>query len=234
MDAYFPLSVRVNHRTASSSTESLLKNLSCVLGLTTLSFHEERDGLYEFKYPYKCGPEIFPLSYKQERELLEIGVQSFNCETYEFHLAFERNQDPLSASDHDLTTDSSLDSLWDYSSLFIRVYFPITSMETFEHDLSSIVHLSLNFCAEEDDCYEFKFKCPREHEVFPLSHEQEKKLLSIGVQLLKCGTYQFLLPEQESTNQDVLTAICLQSHEDTSSPEAELPISDDVNMSEYL
>ena len=226
MDA-FSLFVRVNRPIASNSMESLLKNLSNVSGLTILNFHEEKNGLYEFKYPRECGPEVFPLSYKQERQLLDIGVQSLYCKTYEFHLAFD-----LSATDYNLPSATSQSQLspappyfgaviGDYSSLFVRVDCPITSVETFEHDLKSIVGLTLNFYAEEDGCYEFKFKYPLGHEVFPLNREQERKLLNIGVQLLKCGTY---LLDFEST----------QSHKDTSSPKPEPPISDDGNMSECL
>ena len=217
--------------------ESLLKDL--LLGLTILNYHDEKNGLYEFKYPCECGPKVFPLSYKKERKLLEIGVQSLNCEIYEFHLAFE---DPQSATDHDLPIDLSLDSLstpqsplapappyfgaviGDYSSLFVRVDHPITSMETFEHDVSCIVDLRLNFYAEEDGYYEFKFKYLHKCEVFPLSHEQERKLLNIGVQLLKCGTYRF---QSKSRN---LSAIYPQSIEDTSSPEPEFHTSDDINI----
>ena len=102
IDPYSSLFLRVND---SGSMENLLKNLSCVLDLTILNFHKEKNGLYEFKYPHECGLKVFPLSYEQERKLLEIGVQSFNCETYEFHLAFERTQDPRSATDHDETTN---------------------------------------------------------------------------------------------------------------------------------
>ena len=229
MDAY-SLFVRVN---CPISMESLLKNLLNVSGLTILNFHEEKNGLYEFKYPRECGPKVFPLSYEQERKLLEIGVQSLDCETYEFHLAFD-----LSATDYNLPSATSQSQLspappyfgaviGDYSSLFVRVDHRITSMETLEHDLSSIVDLTLNFYAEEDGYYEFKFKCPLEHEVFPLSHEQERKLLNIGVQLLKCGTY--LLENEntksENTNQDALLV---------SSTKLEHPISDDANMSECM
>ena len=201
------LSLRVNHPIVSNSMEILLKNL---LGLTILNFHKEKNGQYEFKYPRECGPKVFPLSYEQERKLLEIGVQSLDCETYELHLAFER--DPLSPAPPHFAA-----VIEDCPSLFARVDYPITSMETFEHDLSSILDLRLNYYAEEDGCYEFKFKYPHEREVFPLSHEQERKLLNIGVQIL---------PASERANQD--------PHKDTSSPEFEPPISDsDVNMSEY-
>ena len=222
IDAYSSLFVRINHPIALSSMESLLKNL--LLGLTILNFHEEKSGLYEFKYPRECGPKVFPLSYEQERKLLEIGVQSFNCDAYEFHLAFER--DPLSPAPPYFAT-----VIGDYSSLFVRVDCPITSMETFEHDLSSIVDLRLKFYAEEGGCYEFNFKYPLERKIFPLSHEQERKLLNIGVQRLNCGSYLFL----PASERDLFPAIQPQSHKDTSSPELEPPISDsDVNMSEYL
>ena len=219
IDAYSSLFVKINHHIASTSMESLLKNLSSVLGLTVLNFHEEKNDLYEFKYPRECGPK--ELSYEKERKLLEIGVQSLDCETYEFHLAFER--DPLSPAPPYFGA-----VVGDYSSLFVRVDCPITSMETmetFEHDLSSILDLRLNFYAEEDGRYEFKFKYPHECEVFPLSHEQERKLLNIGVQLLNCGSYLFL-PASESANLDLLPAIHPQSYKDTSSPELEPPISD--------
>ena len=209
--------MRLNHPIALSSMESLLKNL--LLGLTILNFHEERNGLYEFKYPRECGPKVFPLSYKQERKLLEIGVQSLDCETYEFHLAFER--DPLSPAPPYFGA-----VIGDYSSLFVRVDHLIISMKTFEHDLSSILDLRLNFYAEDDGCYEFKFKYPLEHEVFPLSQKQKRKLLNIGVQLLDCYSYRFL-PVKES-----ITAIYPQSHEGTSSSDPEPLIPDDVNMSE--
>ena len=228
--------MRINHPISLSSMESFL---SCILGLTTLNFHEEKNGLYEFKYPCECGPKVFPLNYEQERKLLEIGIQSLICETYKFDVVFKSHLDPQSATDHDLPTDLSLSTPQlipappyfgaDYSSLFVRVDGLITSesMETFENDLSSIVDLSLNFYAEEDGCYEFKFKYPHECEIFPLSHEQKRKLLNIGVQLLNCDSYLFL-PARESKNQDPLS-IHPQSHEDTCSPE--LPIqNEDVNI----
>ena len=87
-EAYSSLFLRVN-RIASSSMKTLLRDLSSVLDLSALNFHKEKDSLYEFKYPCECEPNIFPLSYEQERKLLGIGVQLLDCETYEFHLAFE-------------------------------------------------------------------------------------------------------------------------------------------------
>ena len=101
-DAYSSLFLRVNHSIASSSMKTLLKDLSSVLDLSALNFHEEKDSLYEFKYPHECGPRIFPLSYEQERKLLGIGVQLLDCEIYEFHLAFESPRNVVGEHVHDV------------------------------------------------------------------------------------------------------------------------------------
>ena len=103
-DAYSSLFVEVNHPIALNSVKGHLKDL---LSLTILNIQNERNGVYEFKYSRECVLKVFPLSYEQERKLLEIGVQSLKCETYEFHLVFERNQNPLSATDHNLLSEST-------------------------------------------------------------------------------------------------------------------------------
>ena len=52
---------------------------------------------------------------------------------------------------------------------------------------------ALRLCRVEKGCFQLTFQVPSfvQQEIFPLSEEQEKALLAVGVIMLRCGKYQF-------------------------------------------
>ena len=80
----------------------------------------------------------------------------------------------------------------------------------FRHKLSEILRVSsqgvLRLCQVEKGCFQLTFQVPSfvQHEVFPLSREQERALKTEGVIKLTCGEYQF--PDyaiQEKSQHDI-------------------------------
>ena len=72
-------------------------------------------------------------------------------------------------------------------------------IERFRHKLSEILRVSsqgiLRLCRVDRGCFQLMFQVPSfvQQEVFPLSREQEKALVAVGVIKLTCGEYHFLV-----------------------------------------
>ena len=73
----------------------------------------------------------------------------------------------------------------------------VLQIERFRHKLSKILRVSsqgiLHLCRVDKGCFQLMFQVPSflQHEIFPLSREQEKALSAEGVIKLTCGEYQF-------------------------------------------
>ena len=75
--------------------------------------------------------------------------------------------------------------------------YTVAQIEGFRHKLSGILRLSskgiLRLCRVDKGCFQLMFQVPSfvQHEIFPLSKEQERALAAMGVIRLTCGNYQF-------------------------------------------
>ena len=75
----------------------------------------------------------------------------------------------------------------------------VTQIERFRHKLSEILCISsqgiLKLCRVDEGCLQLMFQVPSfvQHEIFPLSGEQEEALAAECVIKLTCGEYQFLV-----------------------------------------
>ena len=90
----------------------------------------------------------------------------------------------------------------DHADVFVKVdlYYKnctAAQIERFRHKLSKILCVSsqgiLHLCRVDKGCFQLMFQIPSfiQHEIFPLSREQEKDLSAEGVIKLMCGEYQF-------------------------------------------
>ena len=92
----------------------------------------------------------------------------------------------------------------DHADIFVKVdsqydNYTVAQVEGFRHKLSEILRLSsegiLRLCRVDKGCFQLMFQVPSfvQHEIFPLSREQEKTLAAMGVIELVCGGYHFLV-----------------------------------------
>ena len=95
----------------------------------------------------------------------------------------------------------------DHADIFVKVdaqyeNYTVAEIEVLRHKLSEILRVSsegvleegvLRLCRVEKGCFQLTFQVPSfvQHEIFPLSREQEKALKAEGVIKLTCGEYQF-------------------------------------------
>ena len=95
---------------------------------------------------------------------------------------------PVSEADHaDLLL--KIDSVYEQ--------FTLEALENFQHRLKEILHLSqgvLRLCRVDEGCFQLMFQVPLfvQQEIFPLSSEQERALVTEGVIKLTCGNYKFI------------------------------------------
>ena len=91
-----------------------------------------------------------------------------------------------------------------HTDVFVKIdsqykYCTVAQIKSFRHKLSKILHVSshgiLHLCRIDEGCWQLMFQVPTfvQQEIFPLSREQEKALLAVGVIKLTCGEYQFLV-----------------------------------------
>ena len=89
-----------------------------------------------------------------------------------------------------------------HADIFVKVdaqyeNYTVAETEVFRHKLSEILRVSsqgvLRLCRVEKGCFQLTFQLPSfvQHEIFPLSREQERVLRAEGVIKLTCGEYQF-------------------------------------------
>ena len=82
----------------------------------------------------------------------------------------------------------------------------VEEINKFCHKLSEILCVStqgiLRLCRVEKGCVQLMLQVPTfiQQEIFPLSREQEKDLMAVGVIRLRCGKYQFLDPAKNDAN----------------------------------
>ena len=92
----------------------------------------------------------------------------------------------------------------DHADIFVKVdshYENYTAAEIveFRDKLSRILHLSsqgvLRLCRVDKGCFQLFFQVPSfvKQGIFPLSREQKKALIAMGVIRFTCGDYQFLV-----------------------------------------
>ena len=92
----------------------------------------------------------------------------------------------------------------DHADIFVKVdsqydNYTVEQVEGFRHKLSEILRVSsegiLRLCRVDKGCFQLMFQVPSfvQHEIFPLSREQEKTLAAMGVIELMCGEYHFLV-----------------------------------------
>ena len=92
----------------------------------------------------------------------------------------------------------------DHADIFVKVdsqydNYTDAQVEGFRQKLSKILHLSsqgsLRLCRVDKGCFQLMFQVPSfvQHEIFPLSVQQERALADMGVIRLTCGEYQFLV-----------------------------------------
>ena len=90
----------------------------------------------------------------------------------------------------------------EHADIFVKVdskydKYTVGEIEEFRHKLSDILGVSsqgiLRLCRIDKGCFQLMFQIPSfvQHEIFPLSREQEKDLSAVGVIKLTCGEYQF-------------------------------------------
>ena len=90
----------------------------------------------------------------------------------------------------------------DCADVFVKIdshykYCTVSQIEMFRQRLSKILHVSpqgiLHLCRIDEGCWQLMLQVPSfvQHEVFPLSREQEKALSAESVIKLTCGEYQF-------------------------------------------
>ena len=89
-----------------------------------------------------------------------------------------------------------------HADIFVKVdaqyeNYTVAEIGVFRHKLSELLRVSsegvLRLCRVEEGCFQLIFQVPSfvQHEIFPLSREQEKALKAEGVIKLTCGEYQF-------------------------------------------
>ena len=81
----------------------------------------------------------------------------------------------------------------------------VEEIDKFCHKLSEILCVTqgiLRLCRVEEGCVQLMLQVPTlvQQEIFPLSRQQEKHLMAVGVIRLRCGKYQFLDPAKNGTN----------------------------------
>ena len=92
----------------------------------------------------------------------------------------------------------------DHADIFVKVdsqydNYTVAQVEGFRHKLSEILRVSsegiLHLCRVDKGCFQLMFQVPSfvQHEIFPLSREQEKALAAMDVIELMCGEYHFLV-----------------------------------------
>ena len=96
----------------------------------------------------------------------------------------------------------------DHADIFVKLdsrydNYTVAEIKGFCHKLSETLHLSskgvLRLCRVEKGCFQLTFQVSSfvQHEIFPLSSEQEKTLKAEGVIKLMCGEYQFADSHEE-------------------------------------
>ena len=102
-----------------------------------------------------------------------------------------------------------------HADIFVKVdaqyeNYTVAEIEVLRHKLSEILRVSsqgvLRLCRVEEGCFQLTFQVPSfvQHEIFPLSREQEKALRAEGVIKLTCGEYQFVDDAiQENSQHDI-------------------------------
>ena len=89
-----------------------------------------------------------------------------------------------------------------HADIFVKVdaqyeNYTVAEIEVLRNKLSEILCVSsqgvLRLCRVEKGCFQLTFQVPSfvQHEIFPLSREQERALKAEGVIKLTCGGYQF-------------------------------------------
>ena len=92
----------------------------------------------------------------------------------------------------------------DHADIFVKLdsqydNYTVAQIEGFRNKLSEILHVSsqgiLRLCRIDEGCFQMMFQVPlfAQHEIFPLSKEQENTLAALGVIKLTCGEHQFLV-----------------------------------------
>ena len=92
----------------------------------------------------------------------------------------------------------------DHADIFVKVdshyeKYTVAEIEGCRHKLSKILRVSsqgiLRLCRVDKGCSQMMFQVPSfvQHQIFPLSKEQEKALETLYVIRLTCGKYQFLV-----------------------------------------
>ena len=92
----------------------------------------------------------------------------------------------------------------DHADIFVKVdlqyeNYTVAQIEGFRHKLSEILRVSseaiLRLCRIDKGCFQLMYQVPSlvQHEIFPLSREQERALIAEGVIKLTSGDYQFLV-----------------------------------------
>ena len=131
---------------------------------------------------------IKALGTAEDKAKLQKYKEDFN--QYAKRRIFECQPDfgPVSDADHaDIFV--KLDSQYDN--------YTVAEIEVFRHKLSEILHISsqgvLHLCRVEEGCFQLTFQVPSfvQHEIFPLSREQERGLKDEGVITLTCVEYQY-------------------------------------------
>ena len=133
---------------------------------------------------------IKALGTEEDRAELQRYKESFN--QYAKRRIFECLPEfgPVSDEDHaDIFV--KLDSQYDN--------YTVAEIEEFRHKLSDVLQVSsqgiLRLCRVDDGCIQLMFQVPSfvQHEIFPLSGDQEKALSAMAVIRLSCEEYQFLV-----------------------------------------
>ena len=93
--------------------------------------------------------------------------------------------------------------------------YTVGEVKGFCRKLSETLHLSskgvLRLCRVEKGCFQLTFQVPSfvQHEIFPLSSEQEKTLKAEGVIKLMCGEYQFADSPEEPQHEIDASGKCV-------------------------
>ena len=92
----------------------------------------------------------------------------------------------------------------DHADIFVKVdshyeSYTVVELQEFQNRLSELFHISsqgiLRLCRVEKGCFQLMFQVPYfvQQEIFPLSSEQERALVTEGVIKLTCGNYEFVV-----------------------------------------
>ena len=102
-----------------------------------------------------------------------------------------------------------------HADIFVKVdeqyeNYTVAEIGVLRHKLSDLLRVSsegvLHLCRVEEGCFQLTFQVPSfvQHEIFPLSRQQEKALKAEGVIKLTCGEYQFAdYDVQEKSQHDI-------------------------------